>query len=394
MGVFQSPTFPSEREEGAVYWGEQAGQLLNPGWAAGGAAASYWRAVLEETPQAFAPNLDTRAGVVAVGGKVWPVTLGEGPGVNSYPCSLRTQYVRYPLCELGMVPGMLTRVAVRAGLAGVDVLLGLARVERVVQWNSLLLSTNLHPECLADAVPEVTRTLASLFPGHAVLVKNIHGREDSSLPEVFRRAGYDLVCSRQVYFFDGRTRAFQQRSAVRRDEKELASLKRYRVVHHSELEPDDLSRIADLYHQLYVQKHSRLNPQYTERFVKRAVKERWLDFTGLRGLSGRLDGVFGCFQQGSTTSTPFIGYDTRLPAELGLYRMLVALLLRRVAKERLLLNYSSGAGDFKRRRGGEPVLEWNALYTQHLHPSRRAGFVGLRELANRVGRPFLESRKI
>jgi hypothetical protein len=74
--------------------------------------------------------------------------------------------------------------------------------------------------------------------------------------------------------------------------------------------------------------------------------------------------------------------------------MLVALLLKDVADERLLLNYSSGAGDFKRRRGGEPVLEWNAIFTRHLDPSRRAGFLGLRELANRVGKPFLESRKI
>ena len=394
MGVFPLPTFPPERGAGVVHWGEQAGEVLNPGWAAGPAAASYWRAVLEETPQAFAPNLDTRAGVVSIGGKVWPVTLGEGPGVNSYPCSLRTQYVRYPLCELGMVPGMLTRVAARAGLAGVDALLGLARVERVVQWNSLLLSTNLHPACLREAVPEVTEALATEFPGHAVLVKNVHGYEDPWLPEVFRRAGYDLVCSRQVYFFDGRTRTFQQRSAVKRDERELANLRRYRVVRHAELEPADIPRITDLYHQLYVQKHSRLNPQYTEQFVKRAVRERWLEFTGLRGPSGWLDAVFGCFRQGSTTSTPFIGYDTRLPAELGLYRMLVALLLKDVADERLLLNYSSGAGDFKRRRGGEPVLEWNAIYTRHLHPSRRAGFLGLRELANRVGKPFLESRKI
>jgi hypothetical protein len=240
----------------------------------------------------------------------------------------------------------------------------------------------------------VTRLLTAQFPEHAVLVKNVHGRENDRLPWIFREAGYDLICSRQIYFFDGRTGVFRERSAVKRDEKELRGLKDYRVVEHGDLTVEDVPRITDLYHQLYVQKHSRLNPQYTEQFVKRAVRERWLEFTGLRGRSGRLDGIFGCYRQEGTLSTPFIGYDTRLPQELGLYRLLVALLLRRVSNERLLLNYSSGAGDFKRRRGGESVVEWNAVYTRHLDPSRRAAFFGLKELANRVAQPFLTSHKV
>ena len=54
--------------------------------------------------------------------------------------------------------------------------------------------------------------------------------------------------------------------------------------------------------------------------------------------------------------------------------LLVAMLLKRVAEEGTLLNYSSGAGDFKRRRGGEGCLEFNALYTGHLPFSRRLTF--------------------
>ncbi|HVY71025.1 MAG TPA: GNAT family N-acetyltransferase, partial [Verrucomicrobiae bacterium] len=95
-----------------------------------------------------------------------------------------------------------------------------------------------------------------------------------------------------------------------------------------------------------------------------------------------------------TTSVPFIGYDTSLPQELGLYRVLVTMLLQRTAEEKLLLNYSSGAGDFKRRRGGEPVIEFNAIYTRHLPARRRAMFAALRELSNRVGRRFLEKNEI
>ena len=382
-----------ERGDG-IFWGADASRCIARGWSGSVASAAYWRGFLEETPNVFAPNLDTRAGVMVVEGSTWPITVGEGASGNSYPCSLRTQYVRYPLAELGLVPGVWMRAAARAGISGLDVLLAVARVDRVVQWSSLLLSTNLHPASLRAVVGGATRLLVERFPTHAVLVKNVHGREDAALPAAFSDAGYELITSRQIYFFDGRAGGFRARSTVKRDAKEFGQLRDYAVVEHGEITREDVPRVAALYRQLYVEKHSRLNPRYTELFVERALREGWLEFRGLRHVSGRLDGVFGCFTHGETSSTPFIGYDTTLPAELGLYRHLVTLLLKQVSVRGQLLNYSSGAGDFKRRRGGEPVIEFNAVYTRHLTPARRAAFVGLREVANRVARPFLEERQV
>lgn len=63
-------------------------------------------------------------------------------------------------------------------------------------------------------------------------------------------------------------------------------------------------------------------------------------------------------------------------------------------REKILLNYSSGAGEFKRRKGGEPCLEWNALYTRHLPAGRRMTYSILGLLLNRFGRRFLEKHKI
>ncbi len=355
---------------------------------------AYWRGFLEEGPAAFAPNLQTRPGIVLHDGVAWPLCVNDGIGSNSYPCSLHTQYVRYPHAELSLVPAGIQRLTARLGLVGMDGLLRIAKADRVVQWGSWLLSTNLHGGPLREAVEPVTRTLVSAFPKHAVLVKNLHGFEDPELPATFTRAGYQLITSRQVYFFDGRTKDFLTKSTVKREAKEFAQPGDYRVVEHDQFTAADVPRITSLYRQLYVEKHSELNPCYTERFVARAWSERWLEFRGLRHVSGRLDGVFACFTAGGTTSTPFIGYDTSLPADLGLYRHLVSLLLRRVAERGQMLNYSSGAGDFKRRRGGQPVIEFNAVYTRHLSPVRRAAFRVLAALANGPGRRFLEKNEI
>ncbi len=355
---------------------------------------AYWQGVLRHGSKICAPNLRTRPGIVCHEDRWWPLTINDRREGNSYPCSLHTQYVTYPQAELSLVPGLAQRRVARIGLLALDLILRIAQADRVAQWSSWLFSTNLHEPGMGSSVEAVTRTLVSAFPDHAVLVKNVHGFEEPSLPGAFEAAGYDLVTSRQIYFFDGRTRDYLQKSTVKRDLKSLAQLVDYQVVEHNQIQPQDLPRITDLYRQLYLEKHSWLNPQYSEVFVARAWREGWLEFRGLRHASGRLDGIFACFTSGQTTSTPFIGYDTTLPSELGLYRHLVSMLLQRLAERRWLLNYSSGAGDFKRRRGGQPVIEFNAIYHRHLPARRRAAFSILATLANRWGRQFLEENEI
>ncbi len=355
---------------------------------------AYWRLVLEEGAEALAPNLQTRAGVVRYKGRIWPITVNDGGQNNSYPCSLYTQYVRYALAELSLVPSRWQRCGAWLALNALGLALRGAQIDRTVQWSSWLLSTNLHDKALADAAVAVREALCSQFPDHAILIRNIHGFEDPLLPQKLEDAGYDLITSRQIYFFDGKPADYQARSDVRRDSKALKALSEYSVMEHGDFATTDAPRVAELYRMLYIEKHSALNPQYTPRFVERAINERLLEFRGLRHHSGRIDGVFACFSREDVTSTPFIGYDTQLPAELGLYRCLVSMLLKRVAETKALLNYSSGAGAFKRRRGAIPAIEFNALYIRHLPTYRRKIFEALRDTVNRFGREFLEQNEI
>ena len=185
-----------------------------------------------------------------------------------------------------------------------------------------------------------------------------------------------------------------KRSDVKKDLKALDSLTDYRPVSHQMITVEDAPRITELYKMLYLEKHSRLNPIYTQKFVEHALSDGWLDFYGLRHISGRLDGVFGCFKRGVLASTPFIGYDTARTSCRGFYRLLVAMLLRVTAENRWLLNYSSGAGEFKRRRGAVASWEWNALYVRHLPPQRRWPYRLLQLLMNSAGRRFLEANGV
>jgi hypothetical protein len=65
------------------------------------------------------------------------------------------------------------------------------------------------------------------------------------------------------------------------------------------------------------------------------------------------------------------------------------------ARERhLLLNQSSGAGNFKRTRGGRPNIEYSVVYERHLWPHRRLAWQGLAQAINGVAVPLLERYKL
>ena len=68
---------------------------------------------------------------------------------------------------------------------------------------------------------------------------------------------------------------------------------------------------------------------------------------------------------------PLFGYDTSLPLEEGLYRLLTLVTLQEGVKRGLLVHASGGVGKFKKVRGGESVTEYNAVYTKHLPRKRQ-----------------------
>lgn len=390
MGVFISPTSSADTPV-IILDATAASDAVT---AAGAENGDYWRGMLASGPQRLAANLGGRVGVVVNDGKVWPLALGDGSRGQAYPVSLHTHYIAYPRDELHLVRSPLVRHAARQGFALFDGLARLAQVDRMVQWNSWLLSTNLPSEGLAAAAPEVTAALCKRFPRHAILMRGLHPYLDPHLPDRFEAAGYGLYTARQIYLFDGRKPDFLKSYNVKTDLKTLRRCDTHKLVGPDDLSEADAPRITELYRLLYLDKHSPHNPAYNETFVRQALRERWLDFRGLRHVSGRLDAICGNFQMDGVATTPFFGHDTKQPPSLGLYRLLVARLLEETAMAGRVLNYSSGAGPFKRHRGAIPVIEYNAIFTRHLTAPRRAAFAILRLLVNGPGRRFLEKEGI
>jgi hypothetical protein len=232
--------------------------------------------------------------------------------------------------------------------------------------------------------------ISQRFPGHAILFRSLNRRTNQSLLESLQHLGYLLAPSRQVYFYDGRQPDYLQRHNTKIDLKRLDKPRGYTHLRHDQFTPEQDSRVRELYDLLYLRKYSEHNPQFTERLIALWRESRLLTFFGLQNSSGQLDGVVGTFAMHGVVTAPLVGYDTARPQAHGLYRMLMAQVLRLAADEKLLLNLSAGAAGFKRLRGGEPEMEYSAIYCRHLPLRQRAVWKSLALLLQRVGGRLLQ----
>jgi hypothetical protein len=339
-------------------------------------------------------NVRTRVLVLLDGDVAVPVTVNDAEYDNSYVCSPHTAYVAYARAELHL----LRRPWLQAGLGHVINVAGAAlrrgQINRMVVVNNWMLSTNLYSRGWAPNVPALTTLLTRAFPDHYLCFRSLNAWTNARLSHTLARNGYRLVASRQVYAFDHLQDTWAGRKDVRRDRR-LLHQTAYRVVQHDELGEPDYARMAALYAGLYRQKYPGHNPAFTAEYMRLCHRERLMAFVGLRGPDeARLDGVVGLFAVDKVLTAPIVGYDTALDRRLGLYRLLMLQPFAAAMQSGSSINLSAGAAEFKRLRGGRPVIEYSAIFDRHLAGHRRLAIVVLGLLANRIAVPLMRKLQL
>ncbi|WP_249730693.1 GNAT family N-acetyltransferase [Paenibacillus sp. J2TS4] len=359
-------------------------------------ACRYWLPLMRGGTEAYIHNVRTRCMLAKVNDRVVvPLTVNDGEYNNSYVCSPYTHYVTYTLQELALLKSPGLEVALRAVLRSMGLWLRMGRINQVVHLNNWLVSTNLYPALTAEEVSLLTARLREAFPAHALVFRSVNPGTDPVLYEALLREGYKMIGSRQVYELDTvhpESLPSKARWLLKRDGK-LLEQSGYEVIGSEDLGPDDVPRMAELYNALYLDKYSRCNPQFTEHYFATTLREGTLRYHVLRK-QGKIDAVLGYFTRNGVMTTPIFGYDTSLPMETGLYRMLSVVLVREAERQGLLLNESSGAAGFKRCRGAVPRIEYTVVYDKHLPATRRMRWTVLADITHRWGVPIMQKRKL
>jgi len=339
-------------------------------------------------------NVQTQLDTIMVEGRPVPTTLNNEEYSNSYVCSPYTAYISYAEDELELIQSKGQRRLFKGAIRVADKLLKWARINQTLSINNWLVSTNLPPKWSADTIPSLTQHLVQRYPGHSFNIRSLNWHNNADLMNALQDSDWLLIPARQVYLFDNQDRQWWKRSHTKRDQSLLrkTELLPVQLGEHTE---DDFEEIQRCFKQLFIEKHSLYNPQFSAEYLFEMHNSGLIKFYSFREpQSQKIVASIGLFTQQEIITTPMVGYDTNLPKELGLYRLLMAVLLKETYETGQMMNLSSGAGSFKRARGGIPTIEYTAFYTKHLSCRRKAIMYLFAKLLNKFGPKVLADNEI
>lgn len=374
--------------------------LFNPaegppgGWPPGAAKErAYIESFASRGSNVLISNLRTQVMGLRSGDAILPITINEAEYGDAYVCLPHSAYALYAKDELrienvGAWTPVLSALASAAGA-----FLREARVNRIVNIDNWMLSTNLHGDWRGEDVSHIRRMLIDRYPDHMIATRCLNDWSDAALLERHRDDGWVLLPARQVYVTDNLSTEWTLHRDTRRD-LELLAKTPYTIDTLETLRPGDAKRIAELYALLYLDRYSKLNPAFTEVYVEMTHRTGILQYRGLRDADGSLVAIAGCFIRGSILTTPIVGYDTARPASEGLYRITSALFAQLALERGLRLHGSAGAASFKRNRGARPVVEYTAFFVDHLSPFRRGVISAMGATLSKLAVPLLSKRRL
>jgi Acetyltransferase (GNAT) domain len=361
--------------------------------AANGDVESFARTHVGVATTQYVANLDTRVELIGAADHRVPVTVNLAERDNAWVCSPYTAYCAYAIEELQRLMPWAVAFPLTALCRAAGAALRHADIDQAVTINNWLLSTNLYPGLQHGVLKEWIGEARDRWPSHAIWFRSLNDAWTPDWLAALSAEGAILLPSRQVYLFSDVASLARGRPNLKADLKLLAGVELQRC-DDADIQAADYARIEHLYSKLYLQKYSHLNPAYRASFVAAWHRAGLLKLTGFRDRTGVLQAVVGTFEREGVVTAPLVGYDTSLPQKIGLYRLLMAAVLKYAADSGQRVNLSAGAAQFKRLRGGVPTIEYSAVLVNHLPAYRQRALRGLRWLTAHVGVPLMTRFKL
>lgn len=356
-------------------------------------AKKYLIPYIKNGPSSYIDNVQTDLKILYIDNLVLPITINNKEYNNSYVVSPYTHYISYSKEELKELKTPLLELILKCILNILGVFLRITKINKVVQVNNWIVSTNLYVDLDQNQINAVTEYLTKNYPGHAVVFKSINNYSCEKVYKGLVNCCYRLIASRQVYI--GKNKSNLNRFEKSHISRDLNLIKKNDYVVESLVKCDDktASQLVTLYNSLYLDKYSKYNPQFNKEFIKLGINEGLFNVLCVKK-DNSIDAFYGYFKRNGFMTAPLFGYNIDLPKERGLYRILSSKLYCEAQDNNLKLHLSSGAASFKRNRGGFAVIEYNAVYLKHLPFYRRLGWIVLEKLINKIAISLLNKYKL
>lgn len=322
----------------------------------------------------YIKNLDVEVALLAVGRRLIPLAFGKSSERHqAYVASNMGQYINYPINELGKLDVLkgAKKWATITSLILIRTIAAAGAFDHCIFVNAFLLSSNLWGDTAGLKVEEMILFLKSRYPNRAIVFKGITKEFHNELFDKLSQNDCLSVFARELYFLDPQTSKYKKKRPFVVDRKLAEKLEGHIDWYYPyDLNERDMDAFLSYYKSLYIDKYSDFNPEYSAEFLKLVSQSEFFKIGSIKE-SDRILGAQIIFQRGRFMTTPFIGYNRDEPKDKGLYRLLNYYLTKESVEKCAILNMSSGAGKFKKQRGGEAVLEYNMVHLSHLGGMQR-----------------------
>ena len=300
-----------------------------------------------------------------------PVTTSVHPRRpdTSYITSLRSGWFDYAAEEVAY------NAIAAWSIKGAGLVARILGIDNIILVGNAPVSTNIWTERHILEVPLLCQQIGSNHKKHFIGVRNLQADKHGALIDRLKSQRFYAIPARIVYEFNFREKLEKKHSHLQRDR---SALKRcgLQVNVLTSVSTAQASHLRDLYQAIYIDKHSALNAQYTAQFFADMLSFKVMTALVLQDADGQIVAFAMLYAVDDTLTVPALGYDAQHSIS-GLYRLLFAAITFYAQEKRMLLNYSSGAGDFKRKRGGVARLEYTLLKAPQQWCSARSSVLSL-----------------
>ncbi|MCV9887799.1 hypothetical protein [Metabacillus halosaccharovorans] len=335
----------------------------------------YFEPLMKNGSTFYMENVQTELFLLEIDDIVLPLTVNNKEFNNSYVTSPFTHYITYAKEELWELKNPLLEKAFSSIIDIIGKILKKSNLNKVVIVNNWLLSTNLMGSVLTkDQLFRITNYLVATFPQHTILFRSLTENLHRQFLDTMHNVGYQNVMSRAIYLFNYTPKLTKKHEKTLQQDKRL-----FEKYHYYVRKPtmDDIPKIKELYDQLYINKYSRHNPQFTKEFFEQAFQFGFLQFM-LLCQGDKVKGVIGYWVREGVLTTPVLGYNTKTDKKEGLYRVLSYMITECVLQNKYIGHRSAGAGEFKRNRGSVQQIEYSYFYHKHLPVHKRLSWTLLK----------------
>ncbi|VTT42110.1 hypothetical protein [Streptococcus porcinus] len=335
-----------------------------------------------------------------------PCSVNHQAQDNAWTVSLKSMIVGAGYDELPKLKGI-SKVVTKLLIKVLEHFIDCFKMDDIIGLDNACLTTSLMSKEMLALDPEALFTKASqAYPNSTLMIRSLNkAHHGSFLEKLEQETTAHLLVNRQIYLIDQPELALKKRDSKR--DLKLLEDGRYKFIklktdsyayaeadkdisRNPKSEPDslfestsitkcqthfsDFQSVISLYNQLYLEKYSDSNVQFTPLFIQELVREGAMTVFLMENQAGQACGCVGLIEEEGILTAPLLGYRTELAQSEGLYRRLSIFITQYCMEKGFKQNLSAGAPDFKKNRGAKPTLEYTAVYVDHLPWYRRVAW--------------------